>query len=111
MNMTKTFSRRRSSARGGEYERLRMHFYAEQGYNVLHRATRVKFQQIDLAGVWDLWLAKGGKWIFVQITTRPNAAKHRRKCVIWLGKFRNPTCEYHLDYYDPIADVWQSEIL
>lgn len=65
-------------------ERERITFYEAEGWRLLQRSVRTRFQREDIGGAWDLWLVKDHAWLFVQVCDYHNVGVHREKCKKWL---------------------------
>jgi len=91
------------AAKGARKERERIDFYKEQGWKLLARAVRTKYQREDLGGAWDFWMARfrqddhnnGVEWMFVQVGSRHDRAKKIRTCREWVVLFGLPHRNIH----------------
>lgn len=103
------------AAKGARKERERINYYAKQGWKLLGRAVRTKFQREDIGGAWDFWMAKfkpdvldGVEWLFVQVGTWHNRSQKFRECREWVMTFGiTKGIHYRVDSYN--GNVWFSD--
>jgi len=98
--------------KGAVKERERIRFYEGQGYTLLQRSLRIKFQNIDVASAWDFWLVRGSEWVFVQVGSKEHRAEKMRKCREWISAYdpQRIHATYLLDCYQKKGrkTAWES---
>lgn len=91
---------------GMEKERERIRHYETQGWWLLQRAVRTRFQREDVGGAWDLWFGDEGRWLFVQVAPWKHRARKLRLLRRWLSLYTardwaDVGIRFVLDLYKP----------